>query len=303
MTISATRAAAFLAIALLSACGGNPFPAPGTGTGTGGTGGGGTPGGGTGEGEGVKAISGGEADGVTFDAATDTLTINNLPFDGQTYTNTGLAMLPGFGIYETLPVGTAGSRKFFALYRESPSAQLQVMAVATGDFVEVGQGGFEVRRTAGTVNLPATGEALYTGPYGGIRIINPSGGGQSDVQFTSGTAELAVDFGDFDVVGAVEGAVRSRRYFDVNGNLLGTLPTIILGISTMTPDGLFNGGPAETFGLDDQGVIETIDSGTYQGLFANADEIGGVIIIDGPLDPDGTTNLNVNERGVFTVAR
>lgn len=286
-----SRVTAGLAVALLAGCSGDPI-------------GFGTPGGGGGGGGGAvdadpQVIAGGEVNNVVFDSATDTITINNLPFDGQVYTNTGFAGVNGFGLYETVQVGDAGTRKFFALYREAPGAELQVIAVATGDFQDEGIGGFEVTRTAANVTLPTEGEALFTGPYGGIRVLNPAFGGDNDVQFTSGVANIAVDFGDFDVVGAVEGQINNRVYFDVNGNFLGTLPTIILSLSEIGPNGTVPGGTAQT--LD--AANEVLDSGTYEALFANETEIGGVVILDGPFTQPNGTEIGVNERGVFTVSR
>lgn len=248
----------------------------------------------------INSKYGGEVNSVTVNTTTGQMVVNNLPFDGQSYTrNNSVSILTGFDLYENQQIGETGTSKYFVVYGESASGALKVAAVATGDYVDEGYGGYAITRDSSTVALPSTGEAVYTGNYAGVRTIYESSRGEDDVQLTSGDAVLRVDFGDFDVVGAVDGYVQNRTYYDTDGTLLGVLPTIILGTSEINGDSSFTGGSATTFDSDSS----VIASGSYEGLFAGTDgsEIGGVIILDGPFD-ETAPDLSAYERGVFLVA-
>lgn len=287
-----TRIGLFLACAgALAACsssGTNPLTGPGDepdpGTGTGGLAG--------------TAVFAGEVNSLSYNAANDTLVINNLPFDGEdgVYTNTGIASVQGFGVYESGQTTEDGQRKYFAVFRQSASGEVSAGAVGTGDYSGFGFGGAALARSTTAVSLPTTGEAVYTGRYGGIRILDDAAGGTGDVEFVEGRVTLDVDFADFDTTGAVEGFVTNRVYYDVNGARIGTLPTIFLSTASINEDGTI--GPSTAGTVDSQG--DELQSGTYEGLFggATADEIAGVIIITGP-ETEGA-DIDVQETGVFT---
>lgn len=261
------------------------------------------PGAGTGGLAGTATFTG-EVNAVTYDPDTDTLTINNLPFDGSdsgaesdSYVNTGVTAIDGFGVYESVQTAESGQRQYYAVFRESDSGELSALAVGTGDYQSFGFGGSALSRSRDSINMPTSGEAIYTGEYGGLRILN-AGLGENDVQLVSGNAVMDIDFGDFDVTGAVEGRIVNRTYFDRNGNRIGTLPTVILATAEIGEDGTLNESTAGT--LDSEG--DALQTGTWSGLFggANGEELAGVLTITGPEVED--SDFDVQETGVFTAA-
>lgn len=314
-----TSAAGFVAMGVLGACtsgnGTNPIndgilsnddstntsgdDGTGVDTGGSGTGGSGTTDPSEPEANTTNSKYGGEVNNVTVNEAAGTMTVNNLPYDGQNYTRKdSVTVLSGFDLYENKQVGDVGTDKYFAVYRESDSGALQVFAIGTGDYQDEGYGGYAVKRDSANINMPSQGEAVYNGQYAGVRVIYSSNRGQDDVQLTSGDVKMRVDFGDFDVVGAVDGTVQNRSYYDTDGNMLGVLPTIYMSQTSLSGDGSFSGSAYTT---DTDNLV--IDEGNYEGLLAGIDssEIGGVIILDGPFD-DTAPGLSAYERGVFTAA-
>lgn len=259
--------------------------------------------GGTEDGAPVGGLNGtslvtGDVGSFTYDAETDQLVINNLPFDGPdgVYTNTGVAAVTGFNVYESTETDETGQRKFFAVFRQSDSGSVSAGAVGTGDYAAFGFGGGAISRSTNSVAVPNSGEAVYTGEYGGLRVVEGSAG-ENDINLVSGDATIDVDFADFDVTGAVEGRITNREFYDVNGNLIGTLPTIVLATGNINADGTIGQSSATTF--DSNG--DPLQTGTYDALFGgpNGSEIAGIIVITGP-ETEGA-DTEVQETGVFTV--
>lgn len=245
----------------------------------------------------------GELTGITFDSTNDTITVANLPFDGPDgiYTNRGLAVVSGFSVYESADAtADTNQRKYFAVFRQGTHSS--VSSVGTGDYRDFGWGGAQYTRDGATVpDVAQQGEAVYTGPYGGVRV-ETRGNGQGDVSLTTGTATIDVDFLDFDTTGAVEGTITARSYYDVNGNLLGTLPTIFLATAQIDENGFIDQGTASTvFGSASPRAGEVFESGTWEGAFAgpNSEEIAGVIVITGPASQADDEEEQAQEIGVF----
>lgn len=318
MRRSMTALAAFV---VLAACDGNPFASD---TGDGGTGDGGTGDDVTVEtvtlggvtlpaGDGSTAVptaedpvvryeTEGDAQSIVYDDATDTITIDNLPFD-----ETGV-----FDLDDVLPTLVAGPdgfmvyennngdpvRAYKAIYGASDSGETAVVVVRTGDYQGYGFGGFAYTRN-GSVVLPDTGQAVYTGNYAGIRVFDGTGG----LEYTTADITLEVDFEDFNATDAVEGSLSNREYFDDAGNLLGSLPTLILATGSISEDGEI-GGTASSLVLDGGGNLQTFESGEYYAVLSGDDagEVVGVIIVTGD-DPndvlDGGEGITVQETGGF----
>lgn len=248
----------------------------------------------------------GDMNNLVYDSTNDQLIINNLPFDGVNglYVNNGQGTvngtgpINGFGVYESQSVGETGQFQYYAVFRES--GNVRGGAAGTGDYASFGHGGAMIGRNAAPNSLPiGRGELIYTGLYAGIRIIDQnSPGGSADVQMTSGDATLLVDLLDFDVTGSIVGFINNRTYYDVNGNLLGTLPTINLNEgSVISTDGRFTGGTVTSY--DSSG--DPLQTGTFEGLFAgpNGEEIVGAIILTGPA-VEGSA-IESQETGIFIV--
>ncbi len=270
-------------------------------------GGGSVPGGGSTNDQEVYIGDTGDMNNLVYDAANDQLVINNLPFDGVdgVYLNNGQGTvggagpINGFGVYESQSVGQTGAFQYYAVFRES--GNVRAGAAGTGDYAEFGHGGAMIARNSEPNSLPiATGELVYTGLYAGIRVIDEnSPGGSADVQLVSGDAELLVDLLDFDITGSIVGFINNRTYYDVDGNPLGTLPTIVMNEgSTISADGRFTGGTVTTF---DSSLAE-LQNGTFEGMFAgpNGEEVVGAIILTGPA-VEGSS-INSKETGVFILA-
>ena len=216
---------AVLAVSGLAACSGGNGTNPTTGGGTGGS---------------SSNCSGstvctGEVNRFVYDAGSDTLQINNLPFD-----LTGLYVRePKFDRSVTRPGGVidtylgfineSGDEDYVALVRRSDSGDTEAAVIGTGGYLNFGYGG-TVYRANGSTNMPNSGEAVYEGGYAGVRVYDVGGLGYSD-----GYVRLRVDFEDFDVTRAVDGTISNRRAYDSDGNFLGDLP--FLSIATAELDG------------------------------------------------------------------
>lgn len=249
----------------------------------------------------VRYETDGSTQDVTYDAVTDKIMIDNLPFDG-----TGVfdiddvlpTLVPtGFQVYENNNI--TERRAYKAIRGVSASGETSFTVVRTGDYQGYGFGGFVYER-AGGVTLPTTGSATYTGQYAGMRVFEGAGG----LQFTSADATIEVDFEDFNANDAVEGRLTNRRFYDQAGTLLGTLPTLFLATGQISPEGEI-GGTAVSQVLSG-GVLAPFEAGAYYAVLSGdpANEMVGIIIVTGD-DPndilDGGPNVTVQETGGFIV--
>ncbi len=268
-------AASILAFSILSACGGEPFFDT--------TGGGVTAG----------TTYSGEVNKFTFDPATDTLSLNNLPFDlSGKYTRDASFDRNGFKAYRNV----AGGNNYVALYAEGAGGKVGAGVVGTDDYLDYGYGG-SVLRTDGAT-LPSTGEAVFDGDYAGIRVYEGDSGIHGNTVGTSdGTVSINMDFDDFDVVGAIDIIISNRHAYDSAGVFIGDLPYFSgsttgldglkikqTNITEINPDGSTGGS----------GTLDGIMGGTVgSGL---GGQIAGIVLIT---SPDAASGLNVKETGAF----
>ena len=247
----------------------------------------------------------GQAKDITYNASTDKITIDNLPFDGTGVFDrddvlpTLVAGPNGFQIYENN--NPDPRRAYKTIYGQSTSGETSVAVVRTGDYQGYGFGGFVYARNGG-VTLPTTGQAIYTGNYAGLRVFD----GASGLEYTTADARIEVDFEDFNATDAVEGTLTNRQYFDQAGTLLGTLPTLVLRTGSISDAGEI-GGTAQSQVVV-SGVPETFESGQYYAVLSGdpADEMVGIIVVTGQ-DPrtgsplSGGEGVTVQETGGFIV--
>ena len=188
----------------------------------------------------------GFAEDFTLDGDDDTLTIDNLAFDGfNVYTrgaNTPVPKLSDIGtiaVYhgdETVPDFLTGTPvpqfvPHVALYEESavtiagdedgdPADQPRTSfaIVRTGTYSDVPNPGGFVYQRAGDVVLPDTGQATFSGDYGALRIYDEL----DQLEIIEGDITINIDFDDFNELDGVAGVVTNRQAFDQFGNALPT---------------------------------------------------------------------------------
>jgi hypothetical protein len=275
----------------------------------------------------------GYAENITFDSSTNTFSVDNLGFDGaNAYSQTGpVTTLGPYAVYEAAPFVndplTGNPIQQFdhrLLAGVSTSGRTEFAIVRTGEYIGYGFGGFVMRRDNTGVVLPTTGQAQYTGTYAGIQDFD----GRPGMRYTTGNAEIAIDFADFNDGNAVRGTVRDRRILDLNGNDI--TATVLAQMDakfdeddkvpnlTQLPVLSFRVGPGVTDAageirgtLQSQVVnyngnvprVETYEEGNYYAILsgANADEIVGIIVITAE-DP-GFDNVTMRETGGFILYR
>lgn len=231
-----------------------------------------------------------EANKFQYNATTDTISINNLPFDlAGTYVRYPSLDRNGFKAYLDNTVAP-GAKTYVALY--NATANVQAGVVATGNYLNYGYGG-QMFGNAQTVSFPATGQAHYAGTYAGIRVYEGGGLGFSD-----GQVSMDVDFNDFDTIGAIDTYVSNRNAYDSSGALIGVLPDLS-GTTTS-----FNGNRIKQTSMTELFPGGTTGSvGTLDGIFGgnSGTEIAGVIVLTGP-DPL-SPGQNTKETGAFLLLR
>lgn len=338
------------ALLLVAACDGNPFvESTDNGGGSGGGTGGGT-GGGDDTGGGIDSDrvlppgtaspspatnifrrearntdnGNGFAEGIRYNAADDTFFVDGLAFDGaNTYQRgTPVGQLGPFAVYEAdaiynddrtgAPINQFGHR---AVYGVSTSGNTEFALVRTGAYTGYGFGGFVYQRT-GSVTLPTSGQATFSGDYAGLRDFSNAGG----LEYTRGAMTVDIDFNDFNDGYAVKGRVENRSIFDLNGNDI--TATVLAALSdktdrqqTQLPTLLFRVGPGvldlngEILGTLDSTVVDgsgratRFEDGNYYAVISGdqANEMVGVIVVTSA-DPriDGVT---ARETGGFILYR
>ncbi len=261
---------------------------------------------------------------VAYDGRTDTFTVDNLGFDGaNTYTR-GVAVgsLGPYAVYESAATITDPSNgvtipqfQHRALFAVSTSGNTEFAIVRTGSYVGYGFGGFIYKRD-GSVTLPTSGQAAYSGSYGALRDFDGRGG----LEYATGDMDMAIDFKDFNEGNAVRGYVRNRAIFDVNGNDI--TATVLSALSTKTgvpqsqlPTLIFKVGPGvmdvngEMIGsvssttLDSGGALTEFEAGNYYAILSgtNASEVVGVVVVEA--DDPRYTGVKVRETGGFILTR
>lgn len=278
--------------------------------------------------EAENELGGGFVTSVSYDARSDTFTVDNLGFDGANVYSRGEAVstMGGFAVYEAeVEVDdflTGDAIDQIVPYRAilgisentvGGEARTSFAIVRTGGYVSYGFGGFVYERNGGVV-LPSAGQAQFSGDYAGVRVFNGAGG----QEYTRADMTMAIDFEDFNDGAAVQGSITNREAFDENGNpisLGGTgqlvLPTlnfvIQAGGSTLNENGEMVGSLG-SFARDETGALVQYEAGTYYALMAgdttdpaDGGEIVGVIVIESE-DPR-FEEVTAQETGGFILYR
>ncbi|WP_420860863.1 hypothetical protein [Algirhabdus cladophorae] len=245
-----------------------------------------------------------ETDGLVmnsfeFDAATNSIVINNLPFDGPgpteytlsavagsdtaiASTDATIATLAEFAdvrsvrIYENVKLtGTDASvaqDPYYALFIRTDN--FEASTTATSVYRDAGYGGALVQRLEKDVTVPTNGLYVFRGVYAGQRTFRGRGG----LELVQGDAIMRYDAINFDLTGAVSGTIQNRVRKGIDGSVGASLPTITLAVTPDGLDGVVNEGGAST---SFEGNAR--DTGTYTALLGATDatELAGYIVMDG----------------------
>ena len=280
--------------------------------------------------EAVNETGNGFAEGVAYNSADDTFSVDNLPFDGGADTpyvrGAAVSSLGPYAVYEavqqypdTQTNATINQFRHRAIYGVSNSGETEFAIVRTGAYVGYGFGGFVYERN-GSVVLPTTGQALYNGQGAGLRDYDGRGG----LEYTTSDVQIAIDFDDFNETtgryeGAVDGFVFNRKVYnlageditsDVYGRIaaandatLNAIPTAVFTVSTNALDanGEITGQLTSRFGNNSGSTVD-FENGQYYGIISGdgAEELVGIIVLETNEDP---TADNVRETLGFTIYR
>lgn len=274
-------------------------------------------------------IGNGYASDISYDAATDTFTVDNLAFDGDnTYSRgTKVSSLAGkYAVYEadqlyTDPQNNTAVNQFThrAIYGVSSTGDTKFAIVRTGAYADYGFGGFIYQRENG-VTLPTSGQATYSGVMAGMRDFSGAGG----LEYTTADIDIAIDFDDFNEStgsrgDAVQGTISNRKIYDINGaDITDAVLTRINTDQNITlrsyPVATFTVGPGvlddngEMLGqltsqyVDSNGTAQLFESGNYYAIVSGdkADQIVGVVVLENTIDPVAEA---VRETSGFIVYR
>lgn len=273
---------------------------------------------------------GGFVQEVVFDEDTGNYIIDNIAFDGENEYTPGAAV-PTLGSYEVFDAAvstaddlTGNPISQIANYRAiigqsttmvgtTPEPRTSFALVRTGGYFDYGFGGFLYQRN-GSVTLPSTGQATFSGDYAGTRVFQNGGG----LEFTTGAMTIDIDFEDFNANTTVKGNLTGRAAFEVDGTPISlggmdelVLPTVSFVIKEGTTNIADNGeitGELTSAIVNDEGALEVYESGQYYAVIAgdatdvaDGGEIVGIIVIESE-DPryEGVT---AQETGGFILYR
>lgn len=253
--------------------------------------------------------------GTPNDTTDDTLTINNIPFDGpdgQYDPITGARVTNANGISsdifsntnETIP----GELQYFAMFVRSD--HMDATSVGGRDWGNFGFAGANVNRTEFSVPGVSQESYVYAGVYAATRTYSNRGG----IELIRGDATLLLDVADLDpnfpgegLQGTIAGTITNRTR-DPNGRqMVGDLPDIALRVvSFNTETGVWEAGEVAT---EYDNSIR--DSGLHEGMIGGPDgeEMGGYLVMDGVADIQTVsfqvvswevTNGGTTTRGVTT---
>lgn len=261
---------------------------------------------------GTTVIGNGFAEGISYDPANDTFTVDNLAFDGANVYHRD-KKVPTLGPAEVFAASSTYSDdltgavidqfSYRALYGVSKTGQTSFAIVRTGAYIPYGFGGFVYERN-GSVTLPTSGQAKYTGEYSGLKDFD----GQGGLYYVDGTMTVAIDFNDFNPAesptgngAGVQGYVTDRHVYDMNGkdvtdqfvdqmntDLALTTPATALPtlVFTVGPGVLDNNGEMQG-GVTSSVGGEQYENGTYYAVMSGEgtnSEIAGVIVVTSSYD-------------------
>ncbi len=265
---------------------------------------------------------------VAYDSTSDTFVVDGLAFDGGNIyqRDDRVGSLGPFAVYEAdstyaddvtgTPITQFGHR---ALYGVSTSGESEFAIVRTGAYIPYGYGGFVYQRN-GSVTLPTSGQATYSGDYAGLRDFE----GSSGLEYAQGDMTVNIDFNDFNEGAGVAGVVTNRAIYDVAGNditsdvvaalnvenesNLTALPTLVfsVGPGALDANGEITGELTSTVrGAD--GAAVTYEQGNYYAVISGdataggEDEIVGIIVVEA--DDPRSEGVTVRETGGFILYR
>lgn len=270
---------------------------------------------------------GGLLTSVTYNALDDNFVVDNLGFDGGNVyeRDNQVSTLNNYAVYEasttTLDSLTGDEIDQIDLYRlivgvstntEDGDARTSFAIARTGGFVGYGFGGFIYERN-GSVTLPTTGQARFSGGYAGVRVSS----GTTGLEFTRGDMTVDIDFRDFNSNDAVKGLISNREAFEADGTPITTSTTglqlpnlnfaISQGTASLTEDGEISGTMGSSIIADD-GTLETYETGTYYGVIAgdmtdagDGGELVGIFVVESQ-DPR-FESVTAQETGGFILYR
>jgi len=190
-----------------------------------------------------------------------------------------------------------------------PTPRSRFAIVRTGAYVPYGFGGFLYERN-GSVTLPETGQATYTGDYAGIRVFD----GRSGLEYTSGLIDVSIDFRDFNGTDGrgVSGIIYDRQVFESDGDPITTgtadgqlaAPNVLFAVGPGVSDQ--NGelsGQLLSYLENETSALDSYEEGVYFGIIggAGADEIVGIVVLES--QDTRYTGVTVQETGGFIVYR
>jgi hypothetical protein len=252
---------------------------------------------------------------VSYDAANDTFTVDNLGFDGANTYQRNDAPLQTLGAARVFAADTVVNDTltgkpvsqiipYRALYGVSTNTvdgepRTSFAIVRTGGYIPYGFGGYVYERNGGVV-IPTTGQATFAGPYAGLRVFENTLG----LEYTTGNMSMDFDFEDFNANDAVKGRITDRRAIDQDGTVVALrtadgqllLPDVSWVIQEGSASLSENGEiTSEVFTIRNAEIYE---SGTFNGIMAGdttqgqGGEIVGIITMESE-DPrtDGVTAL------------
>ncbi len=260
-----------MALMLLAACDGNPFPG---GPVTGGGDGGGTP-----DPLLVPAVEKQNMNAAIYTPGDPTIQVNMTSQDATalsaTYTRNPAFDVGGYQAYSYQE--SSSNRYVLALVKQTGSVK-GLIAVEGGQFANYHGGGDFVRADLFTMGSGVAGKANYSGSYVGMMNIGtpvPGPGGDLDPTRsyrTTGRALITADFTEMSITGGVD----NRRIVDPLVPAVGItdpkLATISLFETGITGDGTFAG----------KVYIGLNSVGDYAGLFAglNASQVAALLVFN-----------------------
>lgn len=231
------------------------------------------------------------ANEFTFNAATNTIRINNLPFDGNSssggsFNAAGVVLPNGAQVYANTP-GT-GEDQYYAVVLQSGTTTALVGAVGTQVYEDFGYGGAYASRPSSALPTARPATYRYNGTYAGIRVLAGEG---NDIQFVNGDARIDVDLQNIEAGGSMRGFIVNRVARDETNTVIGNLRPIELVIGAIdSTNNSSNGVARNTNGTSPNTPAQT---GTWEGYFSGPGgaEVVGLLVIEGTL-PTGPSPAN-----------